>query len=1012
MGQSDPAGPDEPILVLLSETEELDPDLALTSCMQDVLRIAASAIDGQRAAQRRLREHRVACMLNDLIEPMGKASDNIAALGILAETLCDRLGGVVCDLWCSAAGEQDLRLMANSRRGAFRTLPHRSGQPDLMALNGSLVGQALRTGLQIIIPDLARKVGGTTADGLEPGLRSLICTPFSSGDVHCALVLAFDTPDLDLEAMAEDLLRLRPLLNMLLRRLHKETELDLLRRVVETSRESIIVTRALPGSCTDLPIVYVNPAFAAMTGYSMDEAIGRTPRMLQCQDTAESDRTRIAQAIILRQPVQTEILNEHRSGTRYWIDTSVVPIFDTNGVCTHFVSMQRDCTAEHEARLEAERREIAFKALFDECPVPKLLIQPETMQVTAANRAAEKLCGYSAEAFRTVTALDLIEPVDHQALRQSWAAMLNDGQASGGIWQIRTASGTSLRGEVLSRRMQVQGQPTVLTVILDRTDQFAAHEAMLESKRELRHATNNLLQAQRLAQLGTWKWSPDTGHFECSQDLAAMLGRPAGTWSMSDNAFLSQMHDEDRPAMAEAFGRLRVGTPVFDVTFHVTPADARERVLLFSGSGDGSVDGSNACSGFCQDVTQRKLAEARLLRAEKLRSLGLLTGGITHDFNNLLAVISANLELALDDVPAGAPAATLLQNALRATDTGAKLNSHLLSFARRQPLRATLIAVQPFLKGVTDLARHTLGAGCVILLDEPTADLNVRADAAHLETALINLCLNARDAMPHGGTIHITHSVASFGRDRERPGREAEAVTEDPFFPGGLEELPAGRYGCISVSDTGMGMTSEIRARIFEPFFSTKLHSGGSGLGLSMVLGFAKQSGGGLSVESAPERGTCFRLYLPLEEAAPEAAPAPSRRPAPIWGRVLLVDDEEALRESTGLMLKSLGLEVESVADADAAMARLAPPLRFELLFSDVALGGGPDGIALCEWARAAWPDLAILLSSGFIEQQLRSDTLLRLRAEFLAKPYRRQALRSGIEAVLRGDRSTAPATA
>ena len=999
-----PAGIHDPVLVLIHATQRLKPEWAAAPEMQDIVQVMASILNSQRIAERRVVENRVVTMVNDLVEPLGSAPSHRAAFTILTETICDRFRSAVCNIWRRTDGGSELRLVAGTQRGACDTPAFRDALSALVHLDGARVGDAILTGRQIITHDFRQTGGGHgyhSAPGPDHGLKALICTPFSSEDTHLALVVGFDTLNRDLEGIGEDILRLRPLVNMILRRRHRETKVDLLSRVVEASRDAVLMTRASPDGRADLPIVYANSAFEALTGYRVAEAIGRTPRMLQCEDTSVSERQRIAAAIHRREAVQAELLNQAQDGRRYWVDLQISPVFDTEGECKHFVAVQRDCTAERESRVGAERRERAFKELFEECPVPMFFLHPDTMMLMAANGAAERLFGFSAEEFRAMTALDMIEPSEHPALEQNWASMLANGGGSRRIWRLRTATGFNLRAEAVSRRMHVQGQPAVLTVIWDRTAQFAAEVAMHESDQKLRHLTNNLLQAQRMAQLGTWKWYPETGRVKCSDDMATMLGKPAVAISMTEEEFLAPIHHEDRPEMIESFNRLRAGMSVFDIAFRVTPDDGTERFLLFSGHSDEDNE-TTGSSGFCQDVTQRKLAEARLLRAEKLRSLGQLTGGITHDFNNLLTVISANLELALDDIPAGTPVAKLLTNAMRATDTGAKLNSHLLSFARRQPLRAASVAVKPFLAGLAELAQHTLGSGCTIVLEEPTTAVHVCADAAHLETALINLCLNARDAMPQGGTIHISHRAVELNRQTPRRWRDADKVlTGDPLSPAGLEDMAPGAYGCICVTDTGTGMTKDVKTRIFEPFFTTKAPSGGSGLGLSMVVGFAKQSGGGLTFETTPGRGTSFRMYLPLALASAEEPPVRPERQEPMQGRVLLVDDERSLHESITLMLRSLGLEVDAVASAEEAMARLKPPLRYDVLFSDVALGAKPDGIALCEAARSAWPELAILLSSGFFEQELRANTLSQLRAEFLAKPYRRQALRVALEGAL-----------
>lgn len=985
-------------LVLTSDA--LTPALALGRPAEfpDLLLAMSASLSGMQVAEALHLEDRIAPILNLLINRVGSASSHIAALEILVNALCDSFGGVLCNVWRVGIDGQELRLIASARRGVLDNGDFGDQQVRVVAVRDTDTGDTILSGRQVINRDInaagvAR--GPNLVNAANRGMRAQICTPFTWGEDRWAVVLGFDQSGLDLDQVALEILRLGPAMRMILRHRQRDSSMELISRVVEASRDAVLITRVVPG-VADLPIVYVNPAFTALTGYQGADVLGRTPSLLQCEETSPAERRRIGEAVRRGQPVQAEVLNRRRDGTRYWVDVRISPVVNTDGECTHFVSVQRDSTAEHEARIAIDLRERAFREVFASNPVPMLIKSPDTRMILDANRAAENLYGYSAEQFRTMSTADLLEPAERARAERFWSRMLKGGNNASGPWRQRTADGRSLRVDASNTVLELHGQPAVLTAIWDRTAQLEAEEAMAQSKEMLRRMADSLLHAQRLAQLGTWSWWPQTGRLECSADLAAMLGHPREALATTDESFLAMIHSQDQPAMANAFAALRRGGAVSDIAFRVVMAGGEEQVLLFSGNVDTDRH-IQSCSGFCQDVTQRKRAEAQLLRSEKLRSLGQLTGGIAHDSNNLLTVINANVELALENLPEESPVANLLTNALRAAEAGAKLNSQLLSFAKRQPMHITAVAVQQFLLGFSELARHTLGARCALVLEpEPRPPLNLQADAAHLETAMLNLCLNARDAMPNGGTIRIAHGVVRLPECAAQQRGAAEGLP-----PPDPEEMAPGHYGCISISDSGIGMTPEVRARIFEPFFTTKVESGGTGLGLSMVVGFAKQSGGGLTVESVPGLGTTFRLYLPIADGASEQMPSRPRQLEPLEGRVLLVDDEPTLRSSTALMLRSLGLSVDEADSADEAMIRLEAPLRYDLLFSDVELGAPTDGIALCNQARAAWPGLPILLSSGFVEEALGADQKTRLQAEFLAKPYHRKSLRAAVAAAL-----------
>jgi len=384
-----------------------------------------------------------------------------------------------------------------------------------------------------------------------------------------------------------------------------------------------------------------------------------------------------------------------------------------------------------------------------------------------------------------------------------------------------------------------------------------------------------------------------------------------------------------------------------------------------------------------EDVTEARLAERRLAQAQKMEAIGNLTGGMAHDFNNLLAVITLNLEFLLgrttDPVHVVEPAGRALQAAIR----GADLISQLLAFARRQPLAPSIISVNRWIRSVSGLLERMLGEDVMIRLELGQNIWPVNADATRLETAIVNLATNARDAMRNGGRLIIS----------------TRNVTLDADNADERQDVHAGDYVMIEVQDTGTGMAQDVVARVFEPFFTTKNEGQGTGLGLSMVFGFIRQSGGHITVDSVLDRGTIFRLHLPRceggEEVEFEVAQPPSEA---VGGRetILLVEDNEAVRSITTDILIQFGYEVIATANAYHALTILLGEQKVDLLLSDVVMPGGLDGFALIRHASQLRPGLPVLLASGFVEP---SEPIPGVRV--LSKPYRQADLARAVRETL-----------
>jgi len=391
-----------------------------------------------------------------------------------------------------------------------------------------------------------------------------------------------------------------------------------------------------------------------------------------------------------------------------------------------------------------------------------------------------------------------------------------------------------------------------------------------------------------------------------------------------------------------------------------------------------------------RDMTERVAVEERLRHSQRMESIGQLTGGIAHDFNNLLAIMVGNVELVLDG-PGKEETAEYCRAALHAAQRGAELTRRLLAFARQQPLQPSVVEAGELIGNLTRLLSRTLGQHIDVAFDGATGLWPIFIDAANLESAITNLAVNARDAMPDGGRLLIQVSNATLDEDYVRANPDATA----------------GDYVLVTVADTGSGMPQEVLNRIFEPFFTTKEVGRGTGLGLSMVFGFIRQSGGHIKVYSEVGHGTSMRLYLPRSKTAAQADAAPdagARQAGPAGQeRILVVEDNDAIRQLALGQLARLGYLALEADGGAAALAVLKSDAPIDLLFTDVVMPGGISGHALAEEARRLRPGLKVLFTSGFPGALLIDAQGGRM----IGKPYRMQELAVRIREALDAESPT-----
>jgi PAS domain S-box-containing protein len=492
-----------------------------------------------------------------------------------------------------------------------------------------------------------------------------------------------------------------------------------------------------------------------------------------------------------------------------------------------------------------------------------------------------------------------------------------------------------------------------------------------------------LIEAHRLARLGTWRLAADRTTMVWSDDTYAMFGLGSADCPATIHNMLAAIQPGDRDPVLRALLSVFDRREAQQIEFGITIGEHDIRHCRIEARPVVGVDGAlQGLFGFCQDITQHKAAEVALLRAERLRTLGQLTGGVAHDFNNLLTVTMLNLEGAIEDLLPDHPVQDLLRPALHAAARGAELTSRLLAYARRAPLRPEKIEIRTLFDELSKLLGRSLGEQYQLDLRPGMFTDEVFADPGQLENAIMNLAINARDAMPDGGTIAIIARCCDISEQT----------------PGVDTDIQPGRYAVIEVCDHGTGIPPELLPRVSEPFFTTKPPESGSGLGLSMVYGFARQSGGHLHIMSTPGGGTTVSIYLPAKTVAIVQVDRGSRpQSGTRWSanglRVLAVEDQAPVLQAVTRMLRQLGFEVTAVQNATAALAEFDADPSYDLLFTDIVLPAPMSGTELANRARQIVPRIRVVLTSGYSEDGLSVATDARCDG-FMAKPYGREQLR------------------
>lgn len=869
-------------------------------------------------------------------------------------------------------------------------------------------------------------------------------------------------------------------------RRREEQRLRQLSQAVEHSTVSVVITDA------EGVIEYVNPKFTLVTGYSFEEAVGKTPRILKSGESSPAVYKSLWKTIKSGGEWHGEFHNRKKNGELFWESASISPITDANGTITHFVGIKEDITWHKQAMDALRKSEARFRAICETSPLG-IFLTDENGDNVYANAAHGNIIGLSFAELAGRGWWQALHPEDRERVLEQWsevrrthapfygehryvrkdgeivwtavnaAPIMDEGTVRGYVGiaeditktkrmeealrkseaRFRTICEASPLGifltdeqgdivyvneaqcaihgwtawELIGTGWQSKLHPDDLARVLDewkevarthkpfhsvrryitkedRTtwvavsvapihdhDKFSGFVGMVRDITDTRNNMMALMQSEeRFRQLAEnvhgvfWMLSLGDGKLlYVSPAYEQIWGRECQTRYDCPESWLDSVHADDRERVKQTYiARLEDGT--YEEVYRIVRPDGsmrwiRDRAFKIHHTGEKG----KRVAGIAEDITERKLLDDQFLRSQRMESIGTLASGVAHDLNNILAPILMSVEMLHMDVPTDVREYTL-QTIEECARRGANIVSQVLTFARGVEGERNILQLWHLVREMEKMMRETFPKSITIVNKMPRELWAVTADSTQIHQVLLNLFINARDAMPEGGTLTITGENAELDENKA----------------GMLPDAKPGAYAVLEVSDTGMGIPPDIIGKIFDPFFTTKEVGKGTGLGLSTLLGIVKSHCGFVSVKSVLNSGTTFRVYFPAAKDGSTDGDEQRKTVAPV-GRgetVLLVDDETAIRRTVGDVLRRNGYKVLTAGNGIEAVSMFASHLKeIDLVITDVMM---PmlDGVSLTKALRKLKSDLKIMVSTGQAAE-LRQAELRELGVEiFLQKPY------------------------
>ena len=655
----------------------------------------------------------------------------------------------------------------------------------------------------------------------------------------------------------------------------------------------------------------------------------------------------------------------------------------------------RDVSDRKRAEAELREGEKQYRLIFEGSPTPMWVQDLETLQFLEVNEAAIQQYGYSRDEFTTMGSQDIRSSGETERYYKYINEVIKKhpetsiGRA--GLWRHKRKNGETVDVEIKWSRITFRGRPGLLIMAHDVTERKRAAELLEKSEA-------SLAAAQRIAHLGSWELdledidNVNSNELRWSDETYRIFGYEPQQVAVTNELFFQSVHPDDRQRVLAAVAEALRRRDSYDLEHRILLPGGQERYVRERGEVVTDAAGKPVqMRGIVMDITERRQLGEQLRQSQKMEAIGQLAGGVAHDFNNILTVIHGHASLLLVDKAIAKNAARSAQQIAQAAERAAGLTRQLLTFSRRQVMQPRRLDLNEVVSNMTMMLGRILGEDIALQLNYWPHPACIQADASMIEQVLLNLVVNARDAMPKGGQLAIKIAVSKV--DSSRRGYHSESR--------------AGDFVCLNVTDTGCGIDPETMRRIFEPFFTTKEVGKGTGLGLATVYGIVNQHQGWIEVDSESGKGSTFRVFLPATTEAAAAESEKASRPVVRGGdeTILVVEDEIAVRE---LVCSVLGGHGYKILQAETGVKALEiwqrNKKKIDLLLTDLVMPDHLNGRELAEKLLAERPKLKVIFTSGYSADVVGKDFVLKDGLHYLQKPYDPQKLALTVRGCLDGN--------